>query len=562
MRWLDGLIDGQLQRLGYVKARSRVSLPAWLGGEAAGREWGLYWDDEGLLRKAMYSPWVISDVTLLANTIAGAKAEIVRRKGETTEPVPNHEFEKLMQRPNEFMSQEWLVKTTVWWLLLTGTAYWFLSPWSKTGGLAEIWPMNARKMRPIPDREEYIGEYKYMAQGREYRIPAEYVCYFRLFNPYDEYGGLSPLQAAQLGLESDYYAQAWNRNWYGQRNAIPTAVISLPQETTDTDFARIRDQIVKDFGGTERRAMITRAGDVDVKTISLTQTEMQFLGGREFTRDEIDRIFGVPPGIWAKDATQANALAADRTLKEKTVWPLLSYLCGEITAQVVQRFYGEDLEWQPEDIRPVDRALQVAEFRAKSDVLTVDEAREEWGHDKIGGAIGGMLVSELRGMTRATLFGANGRSNGSKPASAPTGDEIGETEIMKAMRRELRNWRGVALRAFRSGKNPADRDFDTNFVPLHAQVRLKAELAEATDEQAIKDLFEQAQSQLIGPDGDEERQPIRTDGPPLDDGTQFVVTGEEIEAAMADWRERHKGDEFEGILDAEPVGAELDGGAA
>jgi HK97 family phage portal protein len=480
-RWLDDLVDRQLRRLGYRKARS-LALPTFLSDEAGGasRPFGAAWGDDGLRRLAMGSAWVYSDINLIAREISQAGMHVCRREGPAYQDLGDHPFERLLRRPNPFMSRSFLVSWTVGWLLLDGAAYWYLAPDLEGENLAEIWPLPSRQVTPVPDAEQFIAGFEYTANQRRYLIPAERACYFRLWNPFDPFRGLSPLGAAAVGLETDYHARQWNHNFFGKRNAMPTAVISLPAATSDADFARLRDEIVRDFGGAERRVMIARGGEVDVKTLSLSQKDMDFLAGREFTRDEIDRVFGVPAGLWAKDATQANALAADRTLKEKTVWPLLVYLSEEIGAQVLMPYYGDDLVLRPDDIRPVDRELQVREFLTYSRVMTVDEARAMRDLPTIGGALGGTLVPQVARET-----------TGLQP---PNIDSIPPGAALRA---ELRRWRSVARREVRDGHDPAARHFASEVIPPALRARIEARLAGATSEDEVRTAF----APEIGSDG-------------------------------------------------------------
>ena len=129
-KWLDDLIDGHLQRLGYHKARSRLVLPAFLSDEAEGalRPFGATWGDDQLRRLAMSSAWVYSDINLIAREISQAEMHVCRRKDQAYEDLGDHPFERLLRQPNPFMSRSFLVSWTVGWVLLDGAAYWYMAP--------------------------------------------------------------------------------------------------------------------------------------------------------------------------------------------------------------------------------------------------------------------------------------------------------------------------------------------------------------------------------------------------------------------------------------------------
>jgi len=202
--WLDNWLDTTVSRLGYTKA-GRVDIGTVFAGEAPllqGDTWGAMSQDDWE-RLAITSSWVYSDIDLISKEGARADLEVHEQTGEGLEAVENHEFEQLMRKPNRFMASSFLRRYTLSWLLLRGEAYWWLVA-GRGGSLVEIWPIPSTRMRPIPDRQEYISGYGYSARHGEpeVRIPVEQVCFFRLPNPFDYHRGLSPLTAYSMALKT------------------------------------------------------------------------------------------------------------------------------------------------------------------------------------------------------------------------------------------------------------------------------------------------------------------------------------------------------------------------
>ena len=119
-----------------------------------------YMNREALERTAITCAWVYSDVQLLANILSETPFGVLRRQGEEMEDIPSHPFEQLLEWPNKFMDQSWLLAYTALWFLLRGEAYWFQVP-DRSGQLVEIWPIPASRMYPIPDPKKYIRGYAY-----------------------------------------------------------------------------------------------------------------------------------------------------------------------------------------------------------------------------------------------------------------------------------------------------------------------------------------------------------------------------------------------------------------
>jgi len=460
-RWLDRAVQG----LGYMKAEQVLPVGTVLTGEApvqAGLDFDNY-TDEQRERLALTLSWVFSDINLIAGICAQAELGIHERQGERMVEVYDHPFEQLMQQPFRFWPKAFTLWYTVSWWLLRGEAYWW-KVFDQGGELAGLLPVPAGRMEPIPDAEKYISGFSYKPlYGRPaQRIPAEQVVFFRFPNPFDFHRGLSPRTGYQLALETDVAAQRWNRDTFTKEATLRT-LISLPADLDPKVYKQAKEEILRELVELGRRYMVARGGQLTAETLGMSHKDLEFLEGREFTREEIDRVFGVPAGFWAKDATRANAEAARATLIENTIWPLLTLMHDGITEQVVIPHYGEGFRARFEDIRPRDRRLVIDERKQNWLVLTVDEARAELGKDPLEDeATGAMLVPAAGAAGRAMGmgFGAPG------PASPRGGETAG-----KAVREELKRWQSVAKR------RGAGYVFESEVIPAAFADVIKALLA-------------------------------------------------------------------------------------
>lgn len=460
----DRWIEGTLERLGYVKAsEQRVPVEVVFGSEAPRRPELDFdsWTDEQKERLALTLSWVFSDVNLIAAECAQAELGVYKREGEQLREVVDHPFEELIQRPFRFWPRSLTMRYTFMWWLLRGEAYWW-KLFDGAGELAGFLPVPASRMRPVPDAKEYISGFAYKPRHGKpaVKIPAEQVVFFRFPNPFDFHRGLSPRTGYQLPMETDVAAQRWNRDTFTKEATLRT-LIGLPAELDPKVYKQAKEEILHELTEQKKRFMVARSGQVSAEVLGLNHKDLEFLKGREFSREEIDRVFGVPAGFWAKEATRANSEAAKATLIENTVWPLLVLAHDAITEQVVIPHYGEGMRARFADIRPRDRQLLVEERRQYWQVLTVDEAREELGREPLEDAVvGGMLVS---------LVG-----KGSPPLSPPQGGGDGEG---KAVREELRRWRSVARRREREGEDAGGYEFVSSMIPAGLAGAVKGALA-------------------------------------------------------------------------------------
>lgn len=146
----------------------------------------------------------------------------------------------------------------------------------------------------------------------------------------------------------------------------------------DSEFERIKKEWQESYGGTQRKtAFIRGSGEIGWSSLGLSQQESDFLEGRRLNRDEIFQIFGIPLGLYAQTATQANATIARQTFLSDTIYPKLTRFAQKLTQQLAP-FYadGERLLILPEDVRGNDADL--AEVQAARGLLTVNEIRARY----------------------------------------------------------------------------------------------------------------------------------------------------------------------------------------
>src|SRR5262249_51627733 len=109
--------------------------------------------------------------------------------------------------------------------------------------------------------------------------------------------------------------------------------------------------------------------------LGISHQEMDFLEARQFSKEEIFQVFGIPAGLYARNATEANALVARQTFIEDTLWPKLIRFGQKLTQQLAP-FYGANLIILPEEIR--DTAAHIAEIQAAANYLTINEVRQKY----------------------------------------------------------------------------------------------------------------------------------------------------------------------------------------
>lgn len=497
MNAMERWFDRRIKNLGYIKA-AQVPITMLHSGETtAGSEASSRystWTDEQIERLAITSAWVYSDIQVIGNQVSQGTFGVYQKEGEGKTAIESHPLELILEgRPNAHMSQSYIWRYTAMWLLLRGEAYWWLVS-DSSGELQEIYPIPASHMQPIPDKKKYIKTYAYSPISGQppVEIPAEQVCFFRLPNPFEYRRGLSPISAYRLILEGDMEAAKLMRNMF-EKGLSLRALISLKEGMAPNEFEVAKQDIITSQKEGDQY-LITRGGDLDVKSLTLTQKDAEFLASRQFNRDEIDRVYGVPEGFWSVKANRANSEQAFATLNNLTIWPLMNLLSEEITSQVLHRYYSPDLVGNFDDIRSKDRVLELKETDSQRAVMTWNEAREGEGLEPVdNGDIPFVALKDLAlEWTRQNdIFDtpepppqlAPFTSSEPEPESGELPDD--EDDETKA----LTDWQQLAIYRLKNRPTPTSVYLDDN-IPEADSYRIAAILGHCHTEAAIKAVFE------------------------------------------------------------------------
>jgi len=469
------------------------------------------WNDAEKRRIAMATSWIYSDIRLIAQEFSAGKFEVQQRDGEQVVPVTNHPFELLLRKPNEYIDLTFLWQYTIMWMQLRGNGYWFLAP--ETGNpdsIVEIWPIASDRLAPVPDPLKLIKAYAYRTnQGGLKPIDPRYIVHFRYPNPFSLIDGLPPLSAALLPMETEVGTGTFQKDTYVSGRGVPHSVIMLNEDMNDRDFAATSAMIREDFEK-ERKIIIARGNDLKVATVGLSQREMNLVGQRSFTRDELDTVFlGV--ALHKDGAGEGELRQLDKMFKEKTIHPLHELIAGQITVQALHRYYGEEFLATFEDIRTQDRALNVQERNVYWRVKKLNEARKDLGLPQYEDAdIGELLVplatdpayvAMLMGLSRTGATPDTGKPDSQRrpaeavgslsQADAPV-NVLTDTAsgVKEAIRVEMGRWKKVALHNVKSGKNPGLYPFISDIIPRKQYLTVRGQLLESHTEESVKGVFD------------------------------------------------------------------------
>ena len=288
-------------------------------------------DDRTFIDAYKALSWVYIAVSAIARNGASVPFRVISGAGTKDEQeLIDDPRVQVFRRPfPPHLSTYQLFEWTLTSLHLTGKAFWEVQPSFQNPKF--IFPIRADLIKPIPDPVEFISGYTFTVQGRTKTIPKENVFYVRFVDPLDDYDGMSPLSAGVMAASTDLTAVKMNLALL-ENQARPAGVFTTEQQLSDSSFKRLQVQLWGEHRGPTNvgKPLLLESG-VKYDATGLPPKDMEFLKGREFSRDEILAIFRVPPTVAGVSAANyATARIEERRFWTQAVDPVLSQLASAI----------------------------------------------------------------------------------------------------------------------------------------------------------------------------------------------------------------------------------------
>ncbi len=310
------------------------------------------------------------------------------RKAQVIEEVIEHPFLALMQNVNPFMNQFDLLEHLFLSQDMVGNAYWIIVK-SPIGVPDMIWPMQPQFIKPIPSKDKFIEAFEYSISATEkYRIEPEDMIHFKYINLNDAILGVGPLQACVVAVDLGISMNEFETSLF-QNRAIPDWAMTMPAEAgkPSPDMRkRIEKEWKKNYGGTKKAGkMAFLYGGSELKQISLSPREMNYLQGRKASKEEVAAIFGVPLSkITVENVNRANAEAGDYAYMKDTIRPRLLKAEQKMNERLLPMF-DERLFCAFDNPVPEDKEFHLKETAEllKVGYKSINQARQEDGQEEV-----------------------------------------------------------------------------------------------------------------------------------------------------------------------------------
>lgn len=187
----------------------------------------------------------------------------------------------------------------------------------------------------------YPALYRQRGEGGSYReYSVDDVIFIPLPDPADPSRGLSPLEALDLSLATDLSAAKYNESFF--RNGAKAGMVFSAQSLSPEEIRRNREWINTEYVRPENahKPMMLLGNIALVRDGNSVQRDMDFMGLRRFTREDISAVYSVPLSKLLHEAGglgQAGKLSDDMTFRADTVGPLQTRVYAAVNRQLMRK---------------------------------------------------------------------------------------------------------------------------------------------------------------------------------------------------------------------------------
>ena len=350
------------------------------------------------------------------NEIAQGAAAVQWQLNRGDQPIEDSPILDILNRPNPMSNGSEFFQEVYSYLLLSGNSF-VMKSGPDQGNPRELYTLRPDRVQVVPGKREIPERFEYMVNGR---VAASYpvneeglsdVKQIKLFNPLNDFYGLSPVNPAAVDIDQHNLSNKHNVALLMNGARPSGAVVYKPKDEsgsmamlTEAQRDQLRSDLTQRFEKTENagRTMILE-GDFDYKEMGMTPKDMDFSSMKNMSARDIALCFGVPGQLVGipDSQTYANMAEARLALYEETVIPMLRHIQSDMNEWLVPSF-GDDtltLTYNIDDIPAIaERRRMIYDnvIRAvETGIITRNEARQRLSLDPLNGGDDAYIPANL-----------------------------------------------------------------------------------------------------------------------------------------------------------------------
>lgn len=312
-------------------------------------------------------------------------AEIERPPGVPNAVIEleNSPTQKLLDRPSRGMARSRMLRATVADTMLYDIAYW--QKVRLDGQIKAL--IHHVPTALIPDRDPMTRMIRWYNTTTGIRIMPEDLIVFHGYDPELGDGFISPLESLRRILAEEYAAgvnreHSW-RNATRKSGVVERPALAPPWDDETREAWRVETEGIMS-GATNAGRLLLLEDDMKYKDYSWSPEEMEYIAGRDLTRQQCAAVYGIDPRLvfGTKEPITAEIRTAFITDRLK---PFLTLFAEELEAQLLPDMEPFDYEEQfiAFDVHDKLRGSFIDEIKvlataAGGPILSPNEARDRW----------------------------------------------------------------------------------------------------------------------------------------------------------------------------------------
>lgn len=400
-RWFSGKKQPQSAYKDAVSEEKAIEM--LFGGYGIPTTSGMVVNEQTAMRISV----VYRCVSLISGTIASLPCEIYRRKGGKSELADDLPVYLLLHdEPNQLMTANTFWKNFLWWALMRGNGYAFISR-TQLGAPTAVTLAPPQSVTTNYNASNTALLYDITMIGGQIRRYEQTSVLHYPFIGWDGKAGRSPLECAREAIGLAAAAQEFNERFFSQGNAADIAM-EFPGNVNDEQMKRILDIYARNRAGLEKQRLpLVSTGGATIKRLDFDAEKSQLVDARNFQVEDICRFYGVPPhmvGHTSKSTSWGSGIE-EQTLGfvKFTLRDILKGLEQEVNRKLLRstRFY--------------------CKFNLDALLRADSKGRSEFYKAAVGGtqSPGFMTVNEVRALENLPPLEGGDKLYIPQPAAAP-----------------------------------------------------------------------------------------------------------------------------------------------
>lgn len=385
-------------RLPFLSRRKENPVAKTVLGFYGGRPQYRTTNVEAYAREAyMGNPDVFAAVETLATACAGVSWYAESKVRGVWQRTEEHDLLTLWNRPNPRMGNTRFIGDLVRWQCIAGESYAARNE-KPTGAPKELWVLPPSRVKILPGRDlvEMVAGYEYEIGGCKQTLAASDVLHLAMFNPLDDFYGMSPLAAAAKLVDQASAAADYNLALL-QNGGIPPLFLTTQEELGDEEFKAFKKEMHTSWMANKNVGLPQLLeGGMDVKTVGVAPKDMQMLEAQRMFALKFAQVLRVPAEFLsgAEEKKYGNYGDALKALYTEGALPRLDLIQDDANAWLSPMFGdGVRLRYDRDDVEALKEDQDKLWTRVNAAThLTVDEKRDLTGQAAYTGGGGDKIL--------------------------------------------------------------------------------------------------------------------------------------------------------------------------